>query len=77
MRPPRRSDAGGLLRRDVVAGGAWEPPAFVLDPEAPMVALWSVVLFVALWLMLVGFGAVVGIAIRRLERDDGPWRRGL
>jgi hypothetical protein len=42
-----------------------------------MVALWSVVLFVALLLMLVGFGVVVGIAIRRLERDDGPWRRGL
>lgn len=42
-----------------------------------MIAFWSVLLFVALWLMLVGFGAVVGITIRRLEQDDGPWRRGL
>lgn len=42
-----------------------------------MIALWSAVLFVALWLLLIGFGVVVGITIRRLERDDGPWRRGL
>jgi hypothetical protein len=42
-----------------------------------MVALWSVVLFVALWLILIGFGVVVFITIRRLQRDDGPWRRGL
>jgi hypothetical protein len=42
-----------------------------------MIALWSALLFVALWLMLIGFGVVVSIAIRRLERDDGPWRRGL
>ena len=42
-----------------------------------MIALWSVVLFVALWLLLAGFGVVVVAALRRLERDDGPWRRGL
>lgn len=42
-----------------------------------MIALWSAVLFAALWLLLAAFGVVVGIAIRRLERDDGPWRRGL
>jgi hypothetical protein len=42
-----------------------------------MVALWSVVLFVALWLILIGFGVVAVLAVRRLERDDGPWRRGL
>ncbi|MCX4243844.1 hypothetical protein [Paraliomyxa miuraensis] len=42
-----------------------------------MDALWSVVLFIALWGLLVGFGVVVAIAIRRLERDDGSWRRGL
>jgi hypothetical protein len=63
----------------VVAGSAWEPPCFVIDPRcSPMAAaLWSVVLFVAMWLMLIGFGVVVAIAVRRLERDDGPWRRGL
>ena len=42
-----------------------------------MIAVWSTVLFVALWLLLVGFGVVVAVAIRRLERDDGPWRRGV
>lgn len=42
-----------------------------------MIALWSVVLFVALWLLLAAFGVVVARTIRRLERDDGAWRRGL
>ncbi len=42
-----------------------------------MIAVWSVVLFVSLWLLLAAFGAVVWITVRRLERDDGPWRRGL
>jgi hypothetical protein len=42
-----------------------------------MVAVWSVALFTGLWLLLVGFGVVTAITIRRLERDDGPWRRGL
>lgn len=42
-----------------------------------MLAVWSVVLFVALWLVLAGMGVAFGITIHRLERDDGPWRRGL
>ncbi|MEX1368778.1 MAG: hypothetical protein AB1Z98_36960 [Nannocystaceae bacterium] len=42
-----------------------------------MLALWSVLLFVALWVLLIGMGVVMAKAIRRLERDDGPWRRGL
>lgn len=42
-----------------------------------MDALWSAVLFVGLWVLLIGFGVMVAIAIRRLEQDDGAWRRGL
>lgn len=42
-----------------------------------MNALWSVVLFAALWLLLLGFGGLVVITIGRLEQDDGAWRRGL
>jgi hypothetical protein len=55
----------------------WAASAGVVDLPQLMIALWSVVLFVALWLLLAGFGVVVVITIRRLERDDGPWRRGL
>lgn len=42
-----------------------------------MVALWSTLLFVSLWILLIGMGVVVAKAIVQLERDDGPWRRGL
>ncbi len=42
-----------------------------------MIALWSAVVFGGLWLFLIGFGAVTGITIGRLEKDDGHWRRGL
>ena len=42
-----------------------------------MIALWSVLSFLGLWLLLLAFGWVVAVTIRRLERDDGAWRRGL
>ena len=43
----------------------------------PVIALWSTLSFAALWLLLLGMGWIVGLAIRRLEQDDGAWRRGL
>lgn len=42
-----------------------------------MVAVWSTLLFTLLWVLLIGMGVVVAKSIIRLERDDGPWRRGL
>lgn len=42
-----------------------------------MYALWSSLLFAFLWILLLGMGVVVARSIARLERDDGPWRRGL
>lgn len=42
-----------------------------------MVAVWSAASFLGLWLLLLGLGWVVALAIRRLEKDDGTWRRGL
>ncbi len=42
-----------------------------------MIAVWSALSFAALWLLLLGFMWLMGVAIARLEKDDGPWRRGL
>jgi len=42
-----------------------------------VIILWSVGSFLVLWLLLLGFAALSAVTIRRLEQDDGPWRRGL
>ena len=52
-------------------------PMLARFQTGPMIAVWSAVLFASLWLLLAGMGVAVAITIARLERDDGPWRRGL